>query len=71
LLILKRTATRKAASKCRTSAYEQRLKLRKIGLTNDWTPYAARTLAYMAKFDTRYKDKHYEMVNFFSFEPVR
>jgi hypothetical protein len=30
-----------------------RLKLRKIGLSNNWTPFDTRTLAYIAKFDTR------------------
>ena len=47
-----------------------RLKLRKIGLSNNWTAYAARTLTYMAAFDRRYKDKHYDLIHFFTFDPL-
>jgi len=52
---LKADGDKKGSIKVPYERLRARLKLRKIGLTNDWTPYAARTLAYLAKFDTRYK----------------
>jgi hypothetical protein len=67
---LKADGNKKGSIKVPYERLRARLKLRKIGLTNDWTPYAARTLAYLAMFDARYKDKHYDLVNFFTFEPL-
>ena len=67
---LKADGNKKGSIKVPYERLRARLKLRKIGLTNDWTPYASRTLAYLAKFDTRYKDKHYDLIHFFTFEPL-
>ena len=67
---LKADGNKKGSIKVPYERLRARLKLRKIGLTNDWTPYAARTLAYMAKFDPRYKDKGFDLVHFFSFDPL-
>jgi hypothetical protein len=67
---LKGDGNKKGSIKVPYERLRARLKLRKIGLTNDWTPYAARTLAYLAKFDARYKDKRFDLVHFFSFEPL-
>ena len=67
---LKADGCKKGSVKVPYERLRARLKLRKIGLTNDWTPYAARTLAYLAKFDARYKDNGFDLINFFSFEPL-
>jgi hypothetical protein len=42
----------------------------KLGISNSWTPYVARMLAYMAEFDKRYRDKGFDLLNFFTFEPL-
>ena len=67
---LKADGNKKGSIKVPYERLRARLKLRKIGLTNDWTPYASRTLAYMAKFDVRYKDKGFDLLHFFTFEPL-
>jgi len=67
---LKADGHKKGSIKVPYERLRARLKLRKIGLSNNWTPYASRTMAYMAEFDRRYKDRHYDLLNFFSFELV-
>ncbi len=67
---LKADGNKKGSIKVPYERLRARLKLRNIGLTNDWTPYAARSLAYMAEFDPRYKEKHYDLIHFFTFEAL-
>jgi hypothetical protein len=67
---LKADGNKKGSIKVPYERLRAHLKLSKIGLSNNWTPFAARDMAYMAKFDSRYKDKHYDLVNFFTFDPL-
>jgi hypothetical protein len=67
---LKADGNKKGSIKVPYERLRARLKLRKIGLSNNRTPFAARAMAYMAKFDTRYRDKGFDLVNFFTFDPL-
>ena len=67
---LKADGCKKGSIKVPYERLRAKLKLRKIGLSNNWTPFAARDMAYMAKFDLRYKDKHFDLLHFFTFEPL-